>query len=124
MHPRHGVEKTYLARVRGHPDQGVLEQLSAGVSLEDGVTAPAVVALPAADTIELTIHEGRNRQVRRMCEAVGHPVVQLHRSRYAGLELGDLRAGGVAGADIRGGRRWACLRPDSVARHLTGSTAV
>jgi 23S rRNA pseudouridine2605 synthase len=93
MHPRHGVEKTYLARVRGHPDQGVLEQLSTGVSLEDGVTAPAVVALPAADTIELTIHEGRNRQVRRMCEAVGHPVVQLHRSRYAGLGLGDLQPG-------------------------------
>ncbi len=93
MHPRHGVEKTYLARVRGHPDQGVLEQLSAGVSLEDGVTAPAVVALPAADTIELTIHEGRNRQVRRMCEAVGHPVVQLHRSHYAGLGLGDLQPG-------------------------------
>jgi 23S rRNA pseudouridine2605 synthase len=93
MHPRHGVEKTYLARVRGHPDQGVLEQLSAGVSLEDGMTAPAVVALPAADTIELTIHEGRNRQVRRMCEAVGHPVVQLHRSHYAGLGLGDLQPG-------------------------------
>jgi 23S rRNA pseudouridine2605 synthase len=93
MHPRHGVEKTYLAQVRGHPDQGVLDQLSAGVSLEDGVTAPAVVALSAADTIELTIHEGRNRQVRRMCEAVGHPVVQLHRSRYAGLGLGDLQPG-------------------------------
>jgi 23S rRNA pseudouridine2605 synthase len=93
MHPRHGVEKTYLARVRGHPDQGVLERLSAGVSLEDGMTAPAVVTLPAADTIELTIHEGRNRQVRRMCEAVGHPVVQLHRSRYAGLGLGDLQPG-------------------------------
>jgi 23S rRNA pseudouridine2605 synthase len=93
MHPRHGVEKTYLAQVRGHPDQGVLDQLSAGVSLEDGVTAPAVVALSAADTIELTIHEGRNRQVRRMCEAVGHPVVQLHRSHYAGLGLGDLQLG-------------------------------
>jgi len=93
MHPRHGVEKTYLARVRGHPGQAALERLRAGVSLEDGLTAPAVVALRAADTIELTIHEGRNRQVRRMCEAVGHPVVQLHRSRYAGLELGDLKLG-------------------------------
>jgi 23S rRNA pseudouridine2605 synthase len=93
MHPRHGVEKTYLARVRGHPDPAALERLRTGVDLDDGVTAPAAVALPAPDTIELTIHEGRNRQVRRMCEAVGHPVVQLHRARYAGLELGDLPPG-------------------------------
>jgi 23S rRNA pseudouridine2605 synthase len=93
MHPRHGVEKTYRARVRGHPDQAALERLRTGVDLDDGVTAPAVVALAADGTIELTIQEGRNRQVRRMCEAVGHPVVQLHRSRYAGLEVGDLLPG-------------------------------
>ena len=93
MHPRHGVDKTYLARVRGHPDQAALEELRSGVALDDGVTAPATVALTAPDTIELTIHEGRNRQVRRMCEAIGHPVVQLHRSRYAGLGLGDLKPG-------------------------------
>jgi 23S rRNA pseudouridine2605 synthase len=104
MHPRHGVDKTYLARVRGHPDQTALEQLRRGVALNDGVTAPAVVALPAPDTIELTIHEGRNRQVRRMCEAIGHPVVQLHRSRYAGLELGDLKPG-----------EWRELTPDELA---------
>ena len=93
MHPRHGVDKTYLARVRGHPDPAALEQLRRGVALDDGVSAPATVALTAPDTIELTIHEGRNRQVRRMCEAIGHPVVQLHRSRYAGLGLGDLKPG-------------------------------
>jgi 23S rRNA pseudouridine2605 synthase len=93
MHPRHGVEKTYVARVRGHPDPAALERLRTGVELDDGVTAPAVVALAADDTIELTIHEGRNRQVRRMCEAVGHPVLYLHRSRYAGLGVDDLAPG-------------------------------
>ncbi len=93
MHPRHGVDKTYLAQVRGHPDDAVLERLRRGVELDDGVTAPAVVALAAEDTIELTIHEGRNRQVRRMCEAVGHPVVALHRSRYAGIGVDGLAPG-------------------------------
>ncbi len=109
MHPRHGVEKTYLARVVGHPDQAALERLRMGVDLDDGVTAPALVALPAPDTIELTIHEGRNRQVRRMCEAVGHPVVQLHRARYAGLELGDLKPG-----------EWRGLTADELAGLPTG----
>ena len=104
MHPRHGVDKTYLARVRGHPDQAALEELRSGVALDDGVTAPATVALTAPDTIELTIHEGRNRQVRRMCEAIGHPVVELHRSRYAGLGLGDLEPG-----------QWRELTPDELA---------
>jgi 23S rRNA pseudouridine2605 synthase len=61
--------------------------------LDDGPTAPATVSLTSDDTLELTIHEGRNRQVRRMCEAVGHPVIQLHRSRYAGLDLGELGTG-------------------------------
>jgi 23S rRNA pseudouridine2605 synthase len=104
MHPSHGVEKTYRARVRGHPDPAALERLRTGVELDDGVTAPAVATLAADDTIELTIHEGRNRQVRRMCEAVGYPVVQLHRSRYAGLEVGDLTPG-----------EWRQLTPAEVA---------
>lgn len=93
MHPSHGVDKTYLVRVEGRPDQAALERLRRGVPLEDGLTAPAVATLAADDTIELTIHEGRNRQVRRMCEAVGHPVVRLHRARYAGLGVDDLAPG-------------------------------
>ncbi len=93
MHPRHEVDKTYLARVGGHPDEGSLGRLRQGVELDDGPTAPADVSLAAPDTIEITIHEGRNRQVRRMCEAVGLPVISLHRSRYAGLVVEGLAPG-------------------------------
>jgi 23S rRNA pseudouridine2605 synthase len=93
MHPSHGVGKTYLAKVAGHPDAAAIELLRRGVALEDGPTAPAEARLTAADTIELTVHEGRNRQVRRMCEAIGHPVVQLHRLLYAGLAVDGLAPG-------------------------------
>jgi 23S rRNA pseudouridine2605 synthase len=93
MHPSHEVDKTYLARVGGHPDQARLDRLRQGVELDDGPTAPASVALAAPDTVEITIHEGRNRQVRRMCEAVGLPVISLHRSRYAGLVVDGLAPG-------------------------------
>ena len=93
MHPRHGVEKTYLVDVEGEPGEDVLQTLRAGVRLEDGVTAPAAVRSLAPGRIELRIHEGRNRQVRRMCEAVGHPVRHLHRSVYAGLTVEDLAPG-------------------------------
>ena len=68
-------------------------RLAAGVELEDGRTAPADVRRLGPSRLELTLHEGRNRQVRRMCEAVGHPVVHLHRSRYAGLTLEGLEPG-------------------------------
>jgi pseudouridine synthase len=110
-HPRYGVEKTYVADVEGQPSEGALRRLRAGVGLEDGVTAPAGVRRLGPSRIELTLHEGRNRQVRRMCEAVGHPVRQLHRSGYAGL---DLR--GVAPGDHR------ALARDEVAalRRLVG----
>jgi 23S rRNA pseudouridine2605 synthase len=94
MHPSHEVEKTYVAAVEGVPDAAALEQLQTGVDLEDGRTAPAAVRALAAGRIELRIHEGRNRQVRRMCEAVGHPVVHLHRAAYAGLTVDDLAPGG------------------------------
>jgi 23S rRNA pseudouridine2605 synthase len=93
MHPSHEVEKTYVAEVEGTPDAAALEQLRTGIDLEDGRTAPAAVRVLAEGTIELRIHEGRNRQVRRMCEAVGHPVVRLHRSAYAGLTVDDLAPG-------------------------------
>lgn len=84
-HPRHGVAKTYLAEVDGVPTPGELRTLRTGVELDDGPTAPATVTLvqerAAGAAIELTIHEGRNRQVRRMCEAIGHPVRRLVRTR-------------------------------------------
>ena len=94
MHPRHGVAKTYLAEVEGDPSAAALRRLAEGVELEDGPTAAAGVRRLAPSTIELVIHEGRNRQVRRMLEAVGHPVRSLHRSAYGGIELGDLPSGG------------------------------
>jgi 23S rRNA pseudouridine2605 synthase len=92
-HPRYRVEKTYVAEVEGEPGEGVVRRLAEGVELEDGPTAPARVRPLGASRLELVLHEGRNRQVRRMLEAVGHPVVKLRRSRYAGLGPGRLRAG-------------------------------
>ena len=92
-HPRYGVEKVYEVDVEGDPDEAALRRLRDGVELEDGVTAPAGVRRLARARLELTLHEGRNRQVRRMCEAVGHPVRRLHRSRYAGLTLDGLAEG-------------------------------
>ena len=80
-HPSFGVAKEYLAQVRGRPAPTAVRQLREGVELDDGRTAPAKVALVAPTTLRLVIHEGRNRQVRRMCEAVGHPVVRLIRTR-------------------------------------------
>ncbi|MGH9301645.1 MAG: pseudouridine synthase [Acidimicrobiales bacterium] len=84
-HPSRGVAKEYLAQVNGHPRPVAIRALREGVDLADGRSAPAQVALVAPDTIRLVIHEGRNRQVRRMCEAVGHPVVRLVRTRIGTL---------------------------------------
>ena len=92
-HPRYGIEKTYVAEVRGEPSDETLAALAEGVQLDDGPTAPARVSRLAPSRIELVLHEGRNRQVRRMFEAVGHPVYRLRRSRYAGLGPGRLRPG-------------------------------
>ena len=101
MHPRFEVDKVYRVEVEGRLDEIALERLRAGIELEDGLTSPAEVrrvrSSDDATVIEMTIHEGRKRQVRRMLEAVGHPVISLHRSRYAiltdkGLELGESRA--------------------------------
>ncbi|HEY2815446.1 MAG TPA: pseudouridine synthase [Acidimicrobiales bacterium] len=80
-HPSFGVEKEYVAEVEGRPSRGSLRQLREGVELDDGVTAPAKASLVDPSVVRLTIHEGRNRQVRRMCEAIGHPVVRLVRTR-------------------------------------------
>jgi 23S rRNA pseudouridine2605 synthase len=92
-HPSFGVEKTYVVDVEGAPSSRALEALAAGVELEDGRTAPARVRVARRARLELVLHEGRNRQVRRMCEAVGHPVRRLHRSGYAGLDLRGLEQG-------------------------------
>jgi pseudouridine synthase len=93
-HPRYSVEKVYEATVEREPDDVTLEALAAGVELDDGRTAPARVRRVEPRRIELAIHEGRNRQVRRMLDAVGYPVTALHRSRYAGLTLDGLEPGG------------------------------
>ncbi len=93
-HPRFEVPKTYVAELGGGEIvDRTLRRLRAGVELEDGLTAPARVRRLGPKELELTIHEGRNRQVRRMCEAVGHPVLTLRRTAFGPLELGGLQAG-------------------------------
>jgi 23S rRNA pseudouridine2605 synthase len=92
-HPSHGVEKEYLVHVQGHVSQGSLRKLREGVELEDGVTSPADASQPSPGVLRLTIHEGRNRQVRRMCDAIGHPVLRLVRTRIGPLFDRSLRPG-------------------------------
>ena len=93
-HPRYEVPRTYEATVGGGPvREGALRALRAGVRLEDGVTAPASVRALGPDRVELVMHEGRKRQVRRMCSAVGHPVRALRRVAFGPLRLGGLREG-------------------------------
>jgi 23S rRNA pseudouridine2605 synthase len=94
-HPRYEVEKVYEADVEGEPDDEALRRLAEGVELENGRTAPAKARRLGPSRLELTLHEGRKHQVKRMCEAVGHPVVRLHRSRYAGLDVVGLEPGEV-----------------------------
>jgi 23S rRNA pseudouridine2605 synthase len=92
-HPRYRVEKVYVAEVEGDPGEEALRALAEGIEFEDGPTAPARVRSLGPGRLELALHEGRNRQVRRMLEAVGHPVHRLRRSRYAGLTTGRLGRG-------------------------------
>jgi 23S rRNA pseudouridine2605 synthase len=93
-HPRYEVPKTYRARIADPPiGAEALQRLRAGVTLQDGTTAPARVRRAGKDVIELTIHEGRNRQVRRMCAAVGHEVLELRRVAFGPLQLGELAPG-------------------------------
>jgi 23S rRNA pseudouridine2605 synthase len=115
MHPRYEVDKRYLVRVKGSPSKAALASLRRGVELEDGTTAPARVE--AVDTggpetvLEVVIHEGRKRMVRRMLEAVGHPPIALQRTALGPLELGRLHVGGT--------RR---LRPPEVERLRRAAT--
>ncbi len=92
-HPGFGVEKEYLAEVEGDLWPRDLKKLRSGVELDDGITAPAKASSPAPTLLKLTLHEGRNRQVRRMCEAIGHPVVRLVRTRIGPLSDGTLPPG-------------------------------
>jgi 23S rRNA pseudouridine2605 synthase len=93
-HPRYEVPRTYLARVARAPvPEHALRALREGVELDDGMTAPARVRQPEPGVLEITIHEGRKRQVRRMCEAIGHPVGELTRIAFGPLRLGDLAPG-------------------------------
>lgn len=98
-HPKHHVPKTYYATVKGVPHGSALEKLQQGIMLEDGMTSPAEVEYQDVNmegneaTISITIHEGRNRQVRRMFEAVGHKVLKLKRVRFGGIVLEGLPRG-------------------------------
>ena len=104
-HPRYGVEKVYEAEVEGEPSDEALERLRTGIELDDGPTAPAQARRIGPSKVELTLHEGRKHQVKRMLASVGHPAARLHRSAYAGLTLGGLEPGA-----------WRGLEPSEVAR--------
>jgi 23S rRNA pseudouridine2605 synthase len=98
LHPSGKIQKTYLVKVKGTPEDAGVERLRRGVKLEDGVTAPAKIKKMRLTEnnswFEMTIHEGRKRQIRRMFETIGHPVLKLKRTRINGIELGDLKSGG------------------------------
>jgi 23S rRNA pseudouridine2605 synthase len=111
-HPRYGVPRTYRVRLRRRASDRDLRRLREGVELDDGRTAPARVRRLGPREIEITIREGRNRQVRRMAEAVGNQVNELTRVRFGSLRLGRLREGGVrrvSEADVE--RLWKDARP-------------
>ena len=113
-HPSFGIEKEYVAEVEGTPTRHELRVLREGVDLDDGRTAPAQVALVEPTVVRITIHEGRNRQVRRMLDAVGHPVVRLVRTRIGGLADRSLAPG-----------EWRVLTTDEVRaleRAVSGQT--
>jgi pseudouridine synthase len=96
-HPKYKIEKVYQALVKGIPSEAALQKLRNGIKLEDGITQPARVKVLKKENhsalLELTIHEGRNRQVRRMCEAIDHPVLKLKRTQISFLTLGTLPKG-------------------------------
>ena len=92
-HPSFGVPKEYLVHVEGIPQRSAVRSLREGIQLDDGMTAPAQVSMPDQGLLKITIHEGRNRQVRRMCAAIGHPVVRLVRVRIGPITDSSLTAG-------------------------------
>jgi 23S rRNA pseudouridine2605 synthase len=92
-HPKFRLDKTYEVKVKGKIDNKILDLLSNGIELDDGKTAPATATMKNDNTIVLTIHEGRKRQVRKMIKATGLQLVSLHRSKYGPLAINDLKAG-------------------------------
>ncbi len=97
LHPRYGISKVYDVKIKGHPDKKAIEQLRTGVRIEEGLTAPAEVEiireLPNAAWLRITLHQGWNRQIKRMGLAVGHPVLKIRRIVYGPVRLGSLRPG-------------------------------
>jgi len=93
LHPKFKIEKTYRAKITGNITEDKLNLLRAGIELEDGLTLPARIFLLNPSTVEITIHEGRNRQVRRMFAAVGHEVISLRRIKFANLTLQGVKVG-------------------------------
>lgn len=97
LHPRYGVSKVYGVKVKGLPDEISLEKLRSGVSLEEGVTGPATVEvireLPGAAWLKIVLHQGWNHQIKRMGEAVGHPVLKIKRTAYGPVRLGRMKPG-------------------------------
>ncbi len=115
-HPSFGVEKEYLVEVNGVPSAGDLRRLRLGIDLDDGKTAPATVGVVAPGVIRMVIHEGRNRQIRRMCDAVGHPVRRLVRTRIGPVTDARLKPGSWRALDpseVRALGRAAALRPET-----------
>lgn len=96
-HPKHEIIKEYVATIKGIPNSAKLRQFAEGLLLKDGVTAPADISVVIRQgknaVVRILIHEGKNRQVRRMCAAIGHPVLALKRVAIAGISLGDLKEG-------------------------------
>ena len=117
-HPSFGVDKEYIAHVEGRPTRGAVRRLREGIELDDGPTAPAGATLVAPSILRITIHEGRNRQVRRMCEAIGHPVQRLIRTRIGPIADRSLKPGAwreLSQSELRALER-AVLDPESVGR--------
>ena len=139
LHPRYRIPRTYRVKVHGHPSPATLARLRHGVKLDDGVTGPAQVdverLLPAKAWLRITIREGRRREVRRMCEALGHPVDRLVRVRFGPVELGRLEPGrwrslteteiealqGAVGLGARGARRVNLTSRNPVAKQRRSS---
>jgi pseudouridine synthase len=96
-HPRYGIPRTYLVKMKGVPDPGAMRRIRDGIALEDGLTVSAkahiVKRLKRNSWMRLTVYEGRNRLIKRMCDTIFHPVIRLKRIRYGSITLGDLKLG-------------------------------
>jgi len=116
MHPRYQVARTYLAKVKGVPDGPTLQKLRDGVALEDGMAKPEHVEIqqdtPKNTWLKIVVTEGRNHLIKRMCAAIGHPVVRLFRAQYAGIGVEGLQPG-----------RWRLLHPTEIGTLRAGSLA-